>query len=281
MVEEPEEGAEPEEGDEPEEDEGDEEAVAGPAHRRQATWFGSGLEEWAEAQGVEQESVRVAAYRLGENGKKVFCYEWRNAIPSPHEMGMELGGGSYYLMLNSKRPNGKTAMTSRLVNIDPEYTYRREQAKREAAAGAGSRALVPMGLPAPAAGGSMVETLALVKAIAEILKPPETVAKQMNEFAERMVEQYTARAMAAARQVAQVQAAGPVVSEAPGESVSGMLIKMFVEQAGPLVGQLLQSPAVGQLLQGLTRVFTDPGVGPGKGGLNGQSINRPAASVAG
>lgn len=91
------------------------------------------LQEWADAENIEDSALKVGLYRVSKSGMRERCWEWTDEIPNAHEVGLRFGGGRYMIharIMAGARVKSKTQI--RFFNL--AESYNEESRKYHAAA---------------------------------------------------------------------------------------------------------------------------------------------------
>jgi hypothetical protein len=118
------------------------------------------LEEWLETANATQYGFKATLFEIKDR-RKWIVYEWKNEIPTIHDIGLKFGGGCYemYIVIHSK--DKKNRIKTRRFNISNHYDTMRAQ-PAPVAIGAS---------PQATSNGHFSESLALIKEVINAISP--------------------------------------------------------------------------------------------------------------
>lgn len=135
------------------------------------------LKNYLEKNELLNKSYQVAVYKFedDQSANKTFCKSYANQVPGEHEIGLQFGGGRYYVILQVLDEDGKRRGTTRTVLIHRNYD------KLMNSTDASLGAMFPV-MPAISGGngggGDMQNALVLMRTMMSMFMP---LVQQMNQ----------------------------------------------------------------------------------------------------
>lgn len=136
------------------------------------------LKNYLEKNELLNKSYQVAVYKFEDeqSANKTFCKAYANQVPGEHEIGLQFGGGRYYVILQVLDEDGKRRGTTRTVLIHKNYD--RLMNSTEAGIGAMFPVMPAISGGGNGGGGDMQNALTLMRTMMSMFMP---LIQQMNK----------------------------------------------------------------------------------------------------
>lgn len=143
-----------------------------PDTRDPATYqMDSDLRQWLAQARADDKSYTATLYRYDQNwrGKQYIVSQFKDELPTAHEMGLQFGPGEYRLVIQAG--DDTTRMRAVRFNIGKEYDGHRLRLGLGALPGAGGSSAPGINAGMSAAAPGVDTALTLVKTVVEMLRP--------------------------------------------------------------------------------------------------------------